>query len=183
MAEKQVELLEGTNALKAFKFLCEHTGRDFMGSDIQKATGISRVGVFLIMRQLIKEGFVKIEKRGRLGLYSADYTNPAVKQFKVLINVIEIQKKLMKIADMSISIILYGSCARGEDTADSDIDIFIETHDPDSVREALKNVKLKRKLQSVIKTPVEMVVFREKEAVYINEVNRGIKLWEKRDEH
>jgi predicted nucleotidyltransferase len=183
MSIKAVNLLEGTNALKTLKYLCENSGRDFTGSAVQKALGISRAGVFLAMKQLIKEGFVKNEIRGNTGIYSADASNPAVKQFKIMMNIVELNGTVEKLCRHMISATLYGSCARGEDMADSDMDIFIISHDPDRVREILKKIKLKRKIQAVIKTPVETAGFKQKEALYAREVERGVILWEERDEH
>jgi predicted nucleotidyltransferase len=181
MAGKHTGIFEATSDLKILKFLCENTGSDFTGRDIQEVTGISRVGVFLSMRELISQGFAKKQLRGRMGIYSLDMQNSAVKQFKALLNIMETGKALGKLKPVSVSVTLYGSCARGEDTQNSDIDIFVITHDPENVKEVLSKIKLKRKLQAVIKTPVEMVVFREKETLYLNEVERGIKLWEERD--
>lgn len=181
--KKPAAIFEGTNTMKTLKFMCENSGMDFTGSDVQKALGISRVGVFLAMRQLIKEGFVRNHARGKLGIYSADLSNPAVKQFKVLINIMELKGMVEALKDRVISITLYGSRSRGEDMSDSDADIFIISHNPENTREILKKMKIKRKIQAVIKTPVDMVSFKQKEAVYSNEVARGIKLWEERDEH
>jgi predicted nucleotidyltransferase len=39
----------------------------------------------------------------------------------------EINTLIQRLKETSSRIILFGSCATGEDTADSDIDIFIET--------------------------------------------------------
>ena len=183
MAKKMADLFEGTNAIKTLKFMCVNSGMDFTGSSVQKATGISRVGVFLAMRQLIRQGFIKKETRGNLGIYSADTSNPAVKQFKALMNTLELKGAIEKLKMHAISITLYGSCARGEDTINSDMDIFIVTHDADDIKVVLKGIKMKRRIQAVIKTPVEMVTFKQKEALYYSEVTRGIKLWEERDEH
>jgi len=183
MVKKAVNLLEGTNALKVLKYLCENSGKDFTGSAVQKPLGISRAGVFLAMRQLIREGFVKNETRGNTGIYSAEGSNPAVKQFKILMNIVELKGVVEKLGPHMISATLYGSCARGEDMADSDMDIFIISHDPDRVREILKKIKLKRKIQAVIKTPVETADFKQKEALYSREVERGIIVWENKDEH
>lgn len=183
MSKKIGNLFEGTNAMKTLKYLCENSGKDFTGSAVQKAIGASRAGVFLAMKQLINEGFVKNEAKGNLGIYSADTSNPAVKQFKTLMNVMELKSIVEKLKAHATSTVLYGSCARGEDMADSDMDIFIISHDPDRVREILKSIKLKRRIQAVIKTPVEMADFKQKEALYAGEVERGIILWKERDEH
>jgi predicted nucleotidyltransferase len=91
--------------------------------------------------------------------------------------VIGILKKISK------SAILYGSCARGEYDAASDLDLFIMSHEPVAVREAISRFKYGRKIQAVIKTPFEMAGFKEKEKLYYSEVSRGIIIWEERDEH
>ncbi|MCE5301073.1 MAG: nucleotidyltransferase domain-containing protein [Spirochaetia bacterium] len=75
---------------------------------------------------------------------------------------------------------LYGSAGRGEDDESSDIDLFILTHDPDETQRLIAGAGINRKVQAVIKTPVEYSAFKEKEKVYSAEADRGITVWESR---
>ena len=78
-------------------------------------------------------------------------------------------------------IILFGSAGRGEDAPTSDIDLFVMTMDPASVKEALAAQKPARRIQPVVLTPSEYSQFKETERTFYEEVNRGIMLWEKKE--
>ena len=78
-------------------------------------------------------------------------------------------------------IILYGSVSRGEDTPDSDVDLFIVSSNPERVSLILKKKMTGRKIQAVIKTPSEIPDFSEKEKVYYHEIQKGIVLKEDRE--
>jgi len=79
---------------------------------------------------------------------------------------------------MARKIILLGSSARGEDTSESDIDLFVLCKDTNSARKVIDSAKLPRKIQPVLLTASEFADMKEKEKVFISEVNRGITLWE-----
>ena len=81
-------------------------------------------------------------------------------------------------------IILYGSTARGEDTPDSDIDLLIirDKLEKDETAKELKKVKLKKKINAEQFTPYEYEELKKKDPVYHAETDRGIVLWEKKDE-
>jgi predicted nucleotidyltransferase len=87
---------------------------------------------------------------------------------------------LSRLKSVSKKIILYGSASRGEDTGDSDIDLFIIAREPRDVTEILASLKTKRKFQVVVKTPTDIAEFETKEHVYWKEVDRGIVLWEEK---
>ena len=73
-------------------------------------------------------------------------------------------------------IILFGSAARGEQTADSDIDLFILTHDPECVKKEFAECKQKMLFSPIIKTPNQWSELEIKEPEFYNEVKRGTKL-------
>ena len=118
------------------------------------------------------------EKKGNQLFYSIIYDDSAIKQFKVLKNVLALRLLVSKLKPLSKKIILYGSTSRGENDPSSDIDLFILSNDPEVVKKAIASLKTKQKIQSVIKTPSEVASFRDKEKTYYAEVDRGITLWE-----
>ncbi|MEW6040114.1 MAG: nucleotidyltransferase domain-containing protein [Elusimicrobiota bacterium] len=170
-----------TNAQKVLSFLADNVGKEFVGSEIQKATGISKAGVYLALAELVKCELVVKVKKGGLLLFNANYQSPFVKQFKMLLNVIQLKPVLDSIRDLSTKIVLYGSASRGEDSPDSDIDLFIVSKDTKITQEKLFKVKFNRKIQSVIKVPSEIPEFKAKEKVFFDEVSRGITLWEMKE--
>ncbi len=180
-AKKANGLFSSTNSLKILSFLAGNPTNEFLGREIQKATSISRAGVYIALSDLIKQGLVYKKQKGRFLLYSLDYENIVVRQFKVLNNAVFLQPIVSKLKPLSKKIILYGSTSRGEDNRDSDIDLFVVSQEPQAVKEILVSRKNKRKIQVVIKTPSEFTEFKDKEKIFWREVDRGIILWEEKE--
>jgi predicted nucleotidyltransferase len=176
--KKSREMFTFTNSLKILAFLAEKSGREFLGSEIQKAVNLSRAGVYLSTKELAADGLININVRGKIRLYSFDGQNPVSKQYKVILNLILIEPLIVRLREISKAVILYGSASRGEDDESSDIDLFILSHDPESVKRVIVMANIKRKIQPVIKTPVEFSAFKDKEKTYATEVARGITVWE-----
>jgi predicted nucleotidyltransferase len=174
----ETNIFISTNLLKILTFLAQNAEKEFIGSDIRKATGISRAGVYLSLRRLKKQELVNTQHKGRLTIYSLAVTNPVIKQFKVLTTVLLLNKLIFKLKPVANRIILFGSSARGEDYSDSDIDLFVLAKDTSAVKEVFVSYKSKRKLQPLIQTPVGFIDFKDKEKVYYNEIATGITLWE-----
>ena len=174
-------IFTATSSLKILSFLVDNPGREFLGSEIQKAISISRAGVYLALRELIKEKLVIKTLKGKFLLYSIAYENPVVKQFKVLKNILFLQSIVSKLKSSAKKIILYGSASRGEDSPDSDIDLFVLSKEPPETKGILSSLKLKRKIQAVVKSPSEWAEFKDKEKVFYEEVNRGITLFEEKE--
>ena len=78
----------------------------------------------------------------------------------------------------SKKIVLYGSVSRGEDTSDSDLDLFVLTADPEAAAKGIPQQWAGHKIQAVVKTPADWAEFKDKEPVFYEEVSRGIVLWE-----
>ena len=175
------DIFNTTNTLKILSFLVKHPGKELLGSEIQKATSISRAGVYIALRELIKQKLVSKTRKGKILMYSVLYDEPVIKQFKVMRNTQFLKPLVEKLKGSSKKIILYGSVSRGEDDPKSDIDLFILAKDPAAVKGIISGLKTKRKIQSVIKSPSELADFKDKEKVYYDEVSRGITLWEEKE--
>ena len=76
-------LLTSTSSQKILNYLIADPGHEYLAAEIQKATGISKGGVNLSLRELALKGLVRREKRGKIFLYSVDPSNPVCKQLKV----------------------------------------------------------------------------------------------------
>lgn len=176
-----MNIFNATNFLKILSFMVDNPGREFLGSEIQKATSISRAGVYLALRELIKQKLVVKTLKGKFLIYSIAYENPVVKQFKVLKNILFLQSIVLKLKSSAKKIVLYGSVSRGEDSPDSDIDLFVLSKEPHDTKGIFLSVKLKRKIQAVVKSPSEWTEFKDKEKVFYGEVNRGITLFEEKE--
>lgn len=171
-------ILTSTNAQKVLDFLIRNPGKQFLANEIQKVVKISRAGVNFSLRKLAKEKLVLREKKAKIYLYSVDHNDPVIKQLKVLSTIAFLKPLLGKVKKPSEKIILFGSCARGENILGSDIDLFVLTNNPERIRDLVKKHNLGKKFQLVIRTPLKFVEMKKKEPVFFEEISRGITLWE-----
>jgi predicted nucleotidyltransferase len=116
--------------------------------------------------------------------YSVDRSDPIAIAFKKLVNLLLIEPLVEGLKDTSNRVILYGSCAQGTDNSNSDFDLFIVSNNKDKVMETLNNFKFPKgfediRIQTVVKTPVELLEMKEPDHAFIEEVEQGIVLWEK----
>lgn len=181
MKKRSTNIFEATNSLKILCFLAANPEKEFFGSEIQKALGISRMGVYLALEILQRQKLVIKYVKGKFLSYSVDYSNSIVKQFKILNNIVSLEKLLQSLRSISKQIVLYGSVGRGEDRVDSDIDLFILTVDLEAVKKKIPGFCLKKRVQAVIKTPSEWIEFKDKEPVFYDEVSHGVVLWEAKE--
>lgn len=178
---KTIDIFGATNSLKVLSYLVQHPGREFLNSEVQKAVSASRIGVYFTLKDLVRQGLVSQERRGKFLFYRIVSDNIVIKQFKVLKNVLALQSIVFKLKSSSRKITLYGSYSRGENDASSDIDLFILAKDPETTKDAISSIKTKQKIQAVIKTAAEMASFKESEKVFMQEVERGVVLWEEKE--
>ena len=116
--------------------------------------------------------------------YSINPPNAAITELKKIINILLIEPLLEKLKKTSNRVVLYGSCALGTDTSESDLDLFVVSNRNKEASNIISNFKFPRgyeniDIQSVIKTPVELLKAGESEHAFMEEVERGIVLWEK----
>ncbi len=174
------DIFGATNSLKILSFLAENAGREFLGSGIQKATKLSRAGIYIALRELTKKKLVSRTRTGKFLVYTVVYDDPVIKQFKVLRNVLLLGPVIAKLKPLAKKIILYGSASRGEDLPSSDIDLFVLSKDAGAAKDMLSAIRIKRKIQAVVKSPSESADLKDKERVFYGEVDRGIVLWQDR---
>jgi len=170
-----------TNTQKILEYLVKFPGEQFLASEIQNKVKMSKGGVNQSLRELATDGLVNREKRGKIFLYSISHVNPIVKQYKILKNIELLKPLINKIGKESEKVILFGSSARGEDTSDSDLDVFVLTKVPDEINNILKKYRLQRKLQFIVRTSVNYMNMEKKEPVLFEEINRGIILSERKE--
>jgi len=150
--------------------------------EIKKASQLSKAAIHLILDKLFKLNLLERDQKGKTYLYrvnSASNIFCILGQFKVLNNLINIFPLLKKIIPISEKIILFGSASRGEDLKDSDIDLFVVTHDVKEISKLIKKYSIDRKIQLIIRTPIDYIKLEKTDSIFYNEINSGIVIWEK----
>jgi len=116
--------------------------------------------------------------------YSINKTDPYLKEFKILANLLLIEPLVEKLKRLSYRIVLFGSWAQGNDVEDSDIDLFIVSSEKEKVLFLVNkfsySTKLyKRKIQPIINSPEELLKRDRQGKVFLEQVEKGKVLWER----
>lgn len=172
------KILFATNCQKILSFLIKNPDKEYFDREISKLTGVSRAGTNFALRDLAKEGLILRDKRGRMYFYKTPADNVLIKYLKISQNIAFLFYLIEKLKKTSLKIILYGSAAKGENTAESDIDIFIMTRYPEEAEKIIFKDKLREKMQYIIKTPTDFIKYKKNKPVFCKEIEEGIILWQ-----
>ncbi len=177
-----LDKLLGTSHARAYRFLAQWPGKGFMEAEIVAGTGLSRSAVNLAMRDLADAGLVIRQARGRTRFYAADPSDPVVRQFKVWETTFLLAPRLREIQPIVRRVILFGSAARGADTPESDIDLFIIGEDRKAIRKVLDAPLDGRRVQAVIVSNQELSALKRDDPAFYRQVQAGIALYEESGE-
>ncbi len=151
-------------------------------SQIARDNKLGKSSVSRALNILKKYSFIKVSRQGNMMLCEVDKRfSSTVAHIRVVLNILEAEPLLARLKGCSERIVLFGSCAQGVDTAQSDIDIFVISRDKAKASKIAQSVKYFRPIQWVIKTPQEYVVLNNKEPVFAQELRHGIVLWEENE--
>ena len=114
-------------------FFVNPTKKNYL-MDISRKIGLAHTSVKKNLDELVKLELVIefVEKKGRrkFPLYKANIDNKLFKEYKMIYNLSSLLEsgviRFIEEKLMPKSIILFGSYRRGEDTENSDLDIFVE---------------------------------------------------------
>lgn len=161
---------------KIIILLSNYPNREFFCRQIAKKLNISVGGASQTLKKLEKRRLIKSEKQGNMKFYRIIAESPAVRQYKINFTINKIDSFIKKLKPKSLEIVLFGSASRGEQTAGSDIDLFVLTNDKPAAEETIKGSGKTVPIRAIIKTPNEWFELEGKDPEFYNEIKRGIKL-------
>ena len=169
---------------KILSLLVKFSDQELYEREVARKIGVSSGSANRALNELFSSGVISRRREGKMYFYSIDSSNAALTEFKKIINILLIEPLVAELKQMSSRIVLYGSCALGTDTSESDLDLFVVSNSKKSVSAVISNFKFPRgyenvHIQSVIKTSVELMEGGESERTFIEEVERGVVLWER----
>lgn len=171
--------------LQILSFLSkQREGQDIYGKKLAEEIKISRGGSSTILRQMEDLGILESKAIGKTIVYNIEHNSPLVKSFRIFENLLELNELVENLKQYCRKIILFGSCSRGEDTHDSDIDLFIvaDKEFVDIVRKEIGKFDIEREIKPVISDALELIQMEKNDKVFLQEVNKGIVLWGGKDE-
>ena len=172
--EHMFMLMNNKTPLTILKFLVEHDG-EFHVRDISRKTDLSLGFVSRVLRELLKDELISVQKKGRMMLYCINEGNPVVKQIKILMTITKLYSYIKELRPLTRRIILFGSASHGENTPDSDIDLFIMSNDLQKVRTIISQ---NSQIAPIIMNSAEYANLKEVDFALYDQINRGIVLWE-----
>ena len=182
-SERMFEKMNLTpTGIKILLHLARSPGKEYYLREIAEILSISTGGCHNILGELNEKNRLKKRQSGKNTYFMINEDNPGIKHFKIFSNIQELQDQVRKIQDNTIKITLFGSCATGEDTIESDIDLFIITEESEKVRESMDKLIGERYVKPIIQAPHEVIQLKKNDKAFYDEVNKGIVLWRNKDE-
>ena len=83
------------------------------------------------------------------GKFMVNHSAPLVKGIKVLLNIESIDLLFLKKFNFVQGIGLYGSCAKGENTQDSDVDLWVLVSEINEEKKAALAAEIRKRIQNV----------------------------------
>lgn len=173
-----------TNTQKVLSFLIKFSDQEFYEREVARKLDISAGSANRALNELFSSSVVKRRREGKMFFYSANSNNAIIPELKIVINLLLIEPLAEALKAISNRVVLYGSCAQGADTSESDLDLFVVSNNKKNVSDTINSFNFPQgyegiHIQPIIKTPVELLESGESERTFLEEIDAGIKLWEK----
>jgi predicted nucleotidyltransferase len=179
------DIIFNKNPMLVLSYLTKNPNKDNMVTYIAKELSLSVGSVHAILKKFESLGIADSRHIGSSIIYEVDKNSPLIKSFRIFDNLLELKELVDKLKSYTRKIILFGSCSRGEDTSDSDIDLLIIADEPDKdiVMDLIDECTGTREIKPVIVDEIEFMEMEKSDTVFFNEVIKGIELWEVSNEY
>jgi len=167
--------------MTVFELFLSDPMQEYHEREVVRRTRVSKGSANKILRLLAGLGFLTRQTRGRMVLYRLNHREAVVRQFKIMVSVYALKKLTDRMKQECRRIVLFGSCAQGTDTKDSDVDLFILTSSKNSVMRKVRefNRTSDRKVASILVDTNEFTKLKREDKPLYENVQRGIVLWER----
>ncbi|MBI4021282.1 MAG: nucleotidyltransferase domain-containing protein [Candidatus Aenigmarchaeota archaeon] len=161
-------------------FLAE-PNRTFNVREMARLTRLNPTTCSRYLTSLRKQGFLVRKKERNLILYAADTESHAYRDFKIYRNIRRIRasgllQHLEDALNYPEAVILFGSYAKGENAARSDIDLFILSESGKRLDLDAFERKLGASIQVFMHTRQELEILKVKNKELLNNILNGIVL-------
>jgi DNA-binding MarR family transcriptional regulator len=164
-----------TPSFETLIFLGRHPRNSYYVRELAKILSISTGSASGQLQKLHESGLVTSEQKGRTLLFRAAVSHPVVREAKIFATLLELSP-LIPAGETPIQrIILFGSCAVGEDSDESDIDLYIETTDRPVAQSLIARAEpgISRKISPVIVSPDEALRLRTQDRPLFVRIQAG----------
>lgn len=157
--------------------------RRFHVRDLARSLGYDVSLVSKNLKAIEAAGLATREEVGNLVFYRGNLDSALLRQMKICFTLLELNDLVRELTPLASSIVLYGSCATGEDTAESDIDLFVETTDRAAATERLdaRSRTALRPISAIVATPADLYAIKTSDPAFYASIRQGITLKEAGD--
>lgn len=180
--ENFINVLYNKNSLLILSYISKNVFEENTATSIARNLDLAVSSVHSILRTFETTGLVKTRTIGKSIIYEIDKQNPIFKSFRIFDNISNLISLVDFLKEEGVKkIVLFGSCSRGEDTMNSDIDLFILVTDilyKYKVNSWIDDAEDIRKINAVVVDTFELMDLQKNDNEFYNEINKGIILWE-----
>jgi len=165
----------GNPAFGTLTFLGRHYRNSYYVRELAKILSISTGAASGQLRALEESGLVTSEQKGRTLLFRASISHPIVREAKIFATLLELSPLIAADQNKIVRMILFGSCAVGEDSEESDIDLYIETTDRQAAKALISRYEsgISRKISPIIVLPDEARQLRTRDRPLFERIQGG----------
>jgi len=180
----QKDFFISNNQQKVLSFLAKFSDQEYHEREIAREIGISYGSANRVLNDLAVQGLLMRRRAGKMLFYSFNKSDPIFKPFKIFISIALLRPLIEKMRSFASEVVLYGSCARGEDASKSDVDLCIISEDKEEALRLIRSYKFLKgfehvKIEPVILSPVELLKSEKDDREFLSLVREGIVLWDK----
>jgi len=173
-----------TNHQKILSFMAKFSDKEFYEREIARKTGISYGSANKVLNELYSAHLLSRQQKGKMLFYQIDLTDPMIRQFKITNTIALLRPLILTLKKFTTRIILFGSCATGDDTSESDMDIFIVSDQKHKILHIIEKMNPGRGFEEIQIKPVifshdELLDSEKIDKEFLSIVREGIILWEK----
>jgi len=177
--------ISSTNQLKVLSFLAKFSDQEFHEREIARRTGISYGSANRVLNGLLADGILARRQTGRMLFYSFNSGDPIAKIYKIFVSVSMLRPLINNLRDLASEIVLYGSCAQGEDTSASDMDLFVVSAEREKVLGIIEEHKFTKgfegiRIEAVILSALDLLRSEKTDKEFLSLVREGIVLWDEK---
>jgi predicted nucleotidyltransferase len=182
------DYISSNNQLKVLSFLAKFSDQEFHEREIARRAGISYGSANKVLNELFSDGILARRQLGKMLFYSFNSRDPLAKTFKIFVSISLLRPLIKNLRECASEIVLYGSCARGEDASASDMDLFVISEEKEKALRTIESYKFRKgfehiRIEPVILSPQELLKSEKADKEFLSLVREGIVLWdEMRDE-
>lgn len=178
------KFLYNQTSLRILSFLSLHPGIVLSAREISKQTNSSKGATHQTLKILLNLNIVSRQPKGNMFLYKLNLDNFILKQFKVFENLLNLQNLIKKIQPFCYQVVLFGSCASGTNSQESDVDLFIKTEHKSKVRGLISEYGHRDfHINAIIQNPLEIIKAKKVDKAFFEQVKKGITLCEGKPEY